>query len=328
MPAEVHTNSGPRGSGSGNEDARGTEANRLTRLMEVLAEEAIGVDSTDSDAHKGRLRQMGASIPSDLEKQLQTELSTYRQAVEAKVDAWKQNSTNTTAAMDEYATHFAGKDENQEKVLADELEHLGLLCQLTDLAQIKAGLDGARDRFTNTLRQLKVQNASLIAQLREENRSLQARLGGPDRRVAQKQGGTLANRAPFERRIRAKVYAHETFSMYLIRITNWRDVISSFDQEEAQILVNSVGEKLASVMGGDTFSGRWYDGYFAAIVNVDKRTAMEGASDIAQQLGGVYTTDRAQVAVRVRIAVVDYILGHDTEQTLDRIDQLIRAFEG
>lgn len=307
--------------------ATGTrETTPLSRLMEVLAQEAITVDETETGEHKVRLRQLSSSTKPDVEKLLQLELRTYRESTEKRVEALRKDLAGTADALQEYVTRFSGQDESQEKLLKSDLERLAALRSVTDVVQIQAGLDIVRESISGTVEQIKNQNRAIIAQLRDEIRTLQKRLESPERRDAQ--AGTIVNRAPFERRIRAKVNAHEIFSLYLIRITNWKDVINSFDQDEAQTLVTSVGDKLAGIMGADTYTGRWYDGYFAAIIGMDKRTAMEGASDVAQQLAGVYTTDRAQVAVRIRVAVVDHIQGHSADQTLGRIDQLIRAFEG
>lgn len=323
MAVSVHKGSAPT---EGSEESGVRETTQLIRLLEVLAEETIAIDEAEAGQHKARLRQMSATAAPDVEKHLQLELRTYREGAEAKLAALRKDLSGTADALQEYVIRFSGQDEKQEKLLKSDLERLGALRSATDVSQIHAGLDIVRQSIAGTVEQIKNHNKAIIAQLRDEIRTLQKRLDSPERREVQ--AGTIVNRAPFERRIRVKVNAHEVFSLYLIRITNWKDVVNSFDQEEAQTLVTSVGDKLASVMGSDTFTGRWYDGYFAAIINVDKRTAMEGASDVAQQLAGVYTTDRAQVAVRVRVAVVDHIQGHSADQTLGRIDQLIRAFEG
>ncbi len=302
------------------------ETTPLNRLLDVLAEEAISVDETDANEHKARLRQMGTKPSPDLETRLQLELRTYRESAEKKVITLRRDLANTADAMQEYVTRFASHDENQEKLLNSDLERLALLRRMTNLSQVQAGLDVVRQSIASTVQQIKAHNQAIVAQLRDEIRTLHKRLESSAPREIQT--GTLVNRAPFERRIRAKVNGQEVFSLYLVRITNWKEIFTSLDQEDVQTLVTNVANKLASVLGPDTFSGRWYDGYFAAIVGVDKRKAMEGASDLAQQIAGVYAGGRVAVAIRIRVAVVDYILGHDADQTLKRVEQLIRAFEG
>jgi GGDEF domain-containing protein len=311
-------------------------AQQLGRLLEVLAQEAVSVDQTEAGEHKARLRELATRIvvnpakpgvvwQPDLERQLTVELHTYRETIEKKIDQLQKDLASTADAMQEYVTRFAGQDQDQEKLLHSDLERLNALRRITNLNQIHAGLDVVRESILGTVEQIRAQNQAIIAQLRDEIRTLHKRLDGPHRRD---EAGTLASRAPFERRIRAKVENHETFSLYLVRITNWKDIIGSLGQEDAQSLVNNVSERLASNLGPDTFSGRWYDGYFAAILALDKRAAMEGASQLAQQMAGIYMAGPAQVAVRIRVAVVDYIHGQDADQTLRRVEQLIRAFEG
>jgi len=298
---------------------------QLIRLLEIVAAEAVAVDETDASAHQGRLRQL-AKRQNDWEPALQAELRAYREGAEKKVEQLRRELASTADAMQEYVTRFAGQDQNQEKALVADLNRLATLRKLTDLSQIQAGLDIVRESIAGTVEQIKAQNQAIIAQLRDEIRTLHKRLDSPERRDAR--AGNLVNRAPFERRIRAKVNVHEVFSLYLVRITNWKDIIGSLDQDEAQTLVNNVSDKLGRILGPDTFTGRWYDGYFVAILSVDKRAAMEGASDLAQHIAGVYPTGHVPVAIRIRVAVVDYIAGQDADQTLKRLDQLIRAFEG
>ena len=293
--------------------------------MEIVAAEAIVVDETDATEHQGRLRQL-AKRQTDWEPALQAELRAYRESAEKKVEQVRLDLASTADAMQEYVTRFAGQDQNQEKAFVSDLERLGTIRKMTNLSQIQAGLDIVRESIAGTVEQIKAQNQAIIAQLRDEIRTLHKRLDSPERRDAR--AGSIVNRAPFERRIRGKVNAHEIFSLYLVRVTNWKDLIGSLDQDEAQTLVNNVGDKLGQLLGPETFTGRWYDGYFVAILSVDKRAAMEGASDLARQIAGVYPTGTAPVAIRIRVAVVDYIAGQDADQTLKRLDQLIRAFEG
>ena len=302
------------------------ETTPLGRLLEVLAQEAIAVDVTDANEHKGRLKELATKAGADLEIHLQLELRAYRESAEKKVASLRRDLASTADAMQEYVTRFTGHDENQERLLNSDLERLSMLRRMTNLTQVQAGLDIVRQSLAGTVEQIKAHNQAIIAQLRDEIRTLHKRLEGPERRDAQ--SGTLVNRAPFERRIRAKVNSQEIFSLYLVRITNWKEIFGVLEQEDAQTLVTNVADKLSKVLGPDTFSGRWYDGYFAAIIAVDKRKAMEGASDLAQQIAGAHSTGRGSVAIRVRVAVVDYIPGQDADQTLKRVEQLIKAFEG
>jgi GGDEF domain-containing protein len=307
-------------------------ATQLSRLLEVLSQEAIAVDETDANAHRARLKLLAQgvspeSVNPELESQLQVELHAYRESAEKKVHVLRKELASTADAMQEYVTRFSGQDEKQEKLLTADLERLAALRRVNSLAQVHAGLDAVRESLESTITQMKSQSQAIIAQLRDEIRTLHQRLESSDRRV--ERPGTLVNRAPFERRIRAKVSSHEVFSLYLIRVTNWKELINLFDQEEAQTVVSGISNRLSAILGPDTFTGRWYDGYFAAIIGVDKRAAMEGAAELAQQLTGIYPTGgRAPVALRVRVAVVDHIPGQDADQMLRRVEQLIRAFEG
>ncbi|MBY0503218.1 MAG: hypothetical protein K2X03_04885 [Bryobacteraceae bacterium] len=296
------------------------------RMLDLLANEAITVDPADTTAHRDRLRQLSKRATHELEAALQAELRAHRDSAEKKVEQLRRELASTADAMQEYVTRFAGQDQTQEKALVSDLERLATLRKMTNLNQIQAGLDIVRQSIAGTVEQIRAQNQAIIAQLRDEIRTLHKRLDSPERRETN--AGSLVNRAPFERRIRAKVNGHEVFSLYLVRITNWKDLICSLDQEEAHTLVNNVSDKLGKILGPDTFAGRWYDGYFVAIIGIDKRAAMEGASDLAQQIAGVYPTGHVPVAIRVRVAVVDYLAGQDADQTLKRLDQLIRAFEG
>jgi GGDEF domain-containing protein len=306
------------------------ETIQLSRLLEVVAQETIAIDPPDAEAHRVRLRQManqhpGYALEPNLEQLIQLELRSYREASEKKVAQLRQDLASTGEAMQEYVTRFNTQDQSQEKSLTADLQRLSAIRQMTDLNRIHNHIDLVRESLAATVEQIKAQNLAIVTQLRDEIRTLHQRLDSPLRRESP--GGTIANRAPFERRIRAKVNTQENFSLYLIRITNWKEIINLLEQDEAQTLVTNFGDRLAGILGPDTFTGRWYDGYFAAIVSLDKRTAMAGASDLAQRLGGVYPAGREPTALRARVAVVEHIPGQDPDQTLKRVEQLIRAFE-
>jgi GGDEF domain-containing protein len=301
-------------------------SSEIGRIAEMLASEVIRVEAAEAEEHQSRLRKLATRATPDLEQLLQLELHAYRESAEKKVEQLRRDLASTADAMQEYIARFSSQDQNQETLFRTDLERLSKLRRLSDVSQIHAGLAVVQQSIAGTVEQIKAQNQAIIAQLRDEIRTLHKRLDNPDRRDPR--GGTLVNRAPFERRIRLKVNNQEIFSLYLIRVTNWKEIVAILDQEHAQTLVTNIADRLAQLLGPDTFTGRWYDGYFAAILGVDKRKAMEGASDLAQQLAGAYSTGRSPVAIRVRVAVVDYIPGQDADQTLLRVEQLIRAFEG
>ena len=303
----------------------------LGRLLEVLSQETIEVDTADATEHKNRLKQMavrlGADGPStDFDQQLQTELRGYRETAENKVGQLRKDLAITVDSVQEYMSRLSDQGGGQEQMFAADLQRLAALRKMTNLAQVHEGLEVVSVSLRETLEQIKAQNQAIVAQLQDEIKTLHKRLESTDRR--QDKLGTLVNRAPFEKRIRAKVASNVVFSLYLIRVANWKELMNVFDQEEAQTLVNNIARRLADLLGPDTFSGRWYDGYFAAIIGMDKRGAMEGASDLAQQLSGIFETGRSPAAIRARVAVVDYLPGQDADQTLRRVEQLIRAFEG
>lgn len=299
---------------------------QLGRLIAMLADEAIVIDPPETDEYKARLRTLAGRLAADTEAQLKLELHSYREAAEKKISHLRTDLASTADAMQQYVTRFSTQDQSQEKLLSTDLERLALIRRMMDITQIHTAIDAVRQSLVDTIEQMKAQNQAIIVQLRDEIRTLHKRLDTPGRRESQP--GTLANRAPFERRIRAKIENQEIFSLYLIRITNWKEAINTNSQDTAQTLVNQIADRLARLLGPDTFTGRWYDGYFAAILAIDKRTAMEGASDLAQQLAGLYQVGGSMISIRARVAVVDHIQGQDADQMLRRVEQLIRAFEG
>ena len=221
----------------------------------------------------------------DFDKRLKGELKTYRTGAEQKIQLIQSDLSNTAAALQDYVTRSSRQDGNQEKLLRSDLDRLSTLGKMNDLNQVRAGLDIVRRSIAGTVEQINTQNQAILGQLRAEILTLQKRLGSDVRR--QDPSGTLANRTAFEHRIRVKAVSAETFSLYLVRIANWKEVINSFDQHQAEDLITNVGDKLTELLGPETFSGRWYDGYFAAITGLDKRTAMEGASDLSRRLAGI-----------------------------------------
>lgn len=300
-------------------------------LLEVLAREAIVVDPADVTEYQARLKQLAGSVkpevPSvELEKALRVEMHAYRGIAEKKVTQLRMDLASTADAMQEYLTELTGQDQSQEKKLRTDLDRLSALRQVRSLEHLHAGIDSVRASIQSTIEQIKNQNQAIVTQLRDEIRTLHKRLEHTDRRRVQT--GTLVNRANFEQRIRAKVASREIFSLYLVRVTNWKELLDYHDQEAVQTLLGNITSRLGAVIGPDTYSGRWYDGYFVAVVSMDKRAAMERASELTQELSGKYGTGYGSAEIRTRVAVVDYVPGQDADQMLRRVEQLILAFEG
>ena len=75
------------------------ETSPLTRLLEVLASEAITVDEGEAKQHKDRLRALAQRSVTDVEPLLQVELRTYREGAEKKVDQLRRELASTADAM-------------------------------------------------------------------------------------------------------------------------------------------------------------------------------------------------------------------------------------
>ena len=311
----------------------------LRSFGESVAEETVSLGAGVTDNQKKQILEL-AGLCKALQSAAEFEnwntaargkLRVYRLEVERRLDQLKADLDSTGAALQEAMTLISQNSEDQTKQLQTELGTLDKLRNVQQIEEVHKGIDQVSHNLNDVLRCIQVQNSLVVAQMRDEIRTLQQRLEIAERRN-QNTPGNLSHRGPFERKIKAKIAAGDTFALFLVRITNWKQTLAGLSQDRAQTLTNEVSTRLGNVLGSETFAGRWYDGYFAAIVTGDKRQAIGATQSVVQGVSGQYklSTNPAEKAVQIstRVAVIEHYQGQEAEQLLKRVDELIRAFEG
>ena len=311
----------------------------LGEMGRIVADETVSIEAGMAEKQRQQLRllaKQGEGVKQNQEfagwsQLVRVQLHEYRRAVESRVEQQKKDLESTGAALQEAMEVVAQQGEDQTKRLRTELGNLGQLRNVLKLEDVHRGIDTVAHSLTDVVRTMQVQNSLVVAQMRDEIRTLQQRLELAERRD-RGANGNLSNRGPFERRLQTKIAADEVFSLFLIRISNWKQLLTGLSQEKAQTLVNDVAVRLNQVLGSETFAGRWYDGYFAAIVAAAKRQALEATQEVSQKVSGPYKLSSAPgekaVIISVRVAVLEHYSGQTADHLLRRVDELIRAYEG
>ncbi len=299
-------------------------SSRCSRLIEVVAQEAITVERTATAAHQAKLRQLAGLDSGDgVETMLQLEMRSYREHAEKKIDDLRSDLAGAAVAIQDYITRLSDADQGHEELLATDLERLTTLRRIRDVDQIHASLNQVCQNPATTLQQIKKQNQAVIIQLQDEIRTLH--------RTLDKMNGVKrldpTNRGPLESNIRAKSERRELFSLYLVRIINWKMITGQLSEFESGVLAKLVTERLSCFLGLETFAGCWERGNFVAVVAVDKTTAEKHAGPLGQLVAGIYEDAGRSVTPQARVVVVASPLGQDVERTILSIQQLIEAFE-
>jgi len=282
--------------------------------MKILAKQAGGLRNvTEFDAWSAMAR---------------TQLHTYRLEIERRFEQQKKDLDSAGSALRDAMETVAQQGEDQTQQVEAELKTLERLRKVEQIAEIHQGLDQVSHSLADVVRGMQTQNSLVVAQMRDEIRTLQARLEIAERRGAGTPGN-LSHRGLFERKLEAKIAGDEVFSLFLIRISNWKQAIAGLPQDRAQALTNEVSLRVSKALGAETFAGRWYDGYFAAIVNTNKRQAIDTTQDIVQRVSGGYKIPGTEKLLQLatRVAVLEHYFGQFAEHLLRRVDELIRAFE-
>ena len=326
---------------AGTAEASGQTGNGpwLAELTQVVADETVSIEAVMAEKQRKQLRllaKQGEGVKHEQEfagwaQLVRGQLSEYRTVLEGRVDQQKKDLESTGAALQEAMEVVAQQGEDQTKRLQVELGNLSQLRSVNKLDDVHRGIDTVSHSLTDVVRTMQVQNSLVVAQMRDEIRTLQQRLEIAERRN-RTVNGNLSNRGPFERRLQTKIAADEVFSLFLIRITNWKQLLPGLSQEKAQTLVNEVSVRLGAALGSETFAGRWYDGYFAAIVAAAKRQAIDATQDVVQKVSGAYKLGSAPterpVQISIRVSVLEHYSGQTAEHLLKRVDEMIRAYEG
>jgi GGDEF domain-containing protein len=305
-------------------------------VIALFAERVVAVREDESERHQEQLTQFSKALKDGqaewgrVRPQFAECLTHYKEAAEKQIRQIRMDLASTAEALQEYVAAFVGQGADQERRLDQDLQRLISLREKKSLPEVQSGLDEVCEALTENLRRLKSQNQVIVGQLRDEIRTLQKRLEQAQRRVENK-AGNLSHRLAFERRLEERITRDEIFSLFLVRIINWNAVLERETKDFVLQLTDVVSAHLKESLGRETFSGRWYDGYFAAIVPVDKRMAFETSESLARNLTRSYSVtagrETRSVDLKARTAVIDHVKGQSPEHMLRRVDQLIRAFE-
>jgi len=339
MSASVMSTAPPKANSTGPASGTGPSgsAEWLAALMKSVAEETITPDERLAEAQRQELSRL-AGAASGLKSAAEFEhwhgsarakLKVYRTEVERRVAQLRKDLDSTSTALQEAMQAISQVGEDQTTQLESELDHLGRLRTLYQVEDIHRGIDAVSNRLNDVVKNMQVQNSLVVAQMRDEIRTLQQRLETAERRD-RAAPGNLSHRGIFERKIEAKIGANEIFALFLVRISNWKELLPTLTQDQAQVLTNQVAARLGKVLGAETFAGRWYEGYYAAIVSASKRQAIGASQEIVHGVSGMYELAKGEKPIRIstRVAVIEHYEGQLAEHMLRRVDELIRAFEG
>jgi GGDEF domain-containing protein len=308
----------------------------LSDFTQAAGEETIVLDESAAAKHRNQMRilaKQAASLRSTAEFEawsamMRDQLHTYKVDAEKRFAQQKRDLDSAGTALRDAMETVAQQGEDQTKQVENELKTLESLRKIDRLEEIHQGIDHVSHSLADVVRGMQTQNSLVVAQMRDEIRTLQQRLELAERR-GDGTPGNLSHRGLFERKLQAKIAADEVFSLFLIRVSNWKQSIAGMAQDKAQILTNDVSARISKVLGAETFAGRWYDGYFAAVVNADKRQAIDTTQEIVQKVSGNYKAPGSShpLPLSVRVAVLEHYSGQTAEHLLRRVDELIRAFE-
>lgn len=326
---------GPAATG---QQAQATPGVWLQAVVNLIASETIVSDETTAETQRWKLRTLASQARMLVEDpafqrwlpELEVAQRDYRDWVEKRLRLLEKDLAQTGAALQDAMLSVASQGEDEERRLNGEIDKLKHLREKDSVDEIRHGLDEACSSLDHLIQTMQTQNHMLVTQLRDEIKTLQTRLETAERRQTTVPGN-LSHRGFFERKIEARVANGDTFSLYLVRVVHWKTLLAALSQEKAQMLSNDVSQRLAQALGTETFAGRWYDGYFAAIVSRGKSDAMSASNQIVQKVSGHYKLSAAEnekpLNLSVRVAVLEHYQGQTAEHLLRRVDQLIRAFE-
>lgn len=312
--------------------------NALRAILESVAEEVIVVDETEAQQQQYRLRTMAIELGKGAEPvdawprwrgELQRELKIYKQQAEKRVKGLRSDLKNTAEALQTYVVTFSDGGTSHEKRLQSDLAALEQVGKRDTVPELQEGVAQVAQQLAATIEGITKQNQLVVTQLRDEIRTLQRSLEQAERRG--RQTANISQRGTFERRVQERIERGDEFCLFLVRIPNWGQILSKETADRASVLINEVHSKMNESLGADTFAGRWYDGYLVALVPLERRAAMDASDELVRVLSGGYPVPDGDhtrtVNVSVRIAVLDHFHGQTAQHLLNRVDQLIKAFE-
>lgn len=325
-----------------------TELERLEALSASLSdsyrlairaagEYAVEVDSQEFSDFRERVESLAAQLESTIDAQdvraaqgvFRTSLRDYRDQAKSRIDHLRKEVEASAAAVAAFAGAITSQGTDHQAQMNTELEHLRKIAGWENLSDIRQGIGRVVTGISEAVAQMQRANQMTVAQLQDEIRTLHQSLDARRRNAATDASTGVWNRQKSEHRMRDLLKLSEAFCVLLISVANFRRLEGRYSPRVLEGALKALTRRLREIVGAEPALGRWSDGEFLVVLDLDPSSAIALSREIASGLSTSYPLpDRLSakpIPLEVATGLVERAAGSDGEAFLKKLDQLSAA---
>jgi len=291
--------------------------------IEDSSQYAVSIDSSITPAHREALRRTAARITVETAgaaEALPSLRSTVRNILRDYKERAEQYLADLRSRLEEHATALqtvlealAADSEDQEKKLHREMERLGEVAVIENLAELRAGVLEIRRSLEACVAEIEKRNRITVAELNSEIHALQKQvdlLTSP----ASKASGAFEVRG----RVEAEMTAGNAFLLLFVRVRNLESLRARFGPDVTGRVVQCALKRLANLPTRDISVGCWQEGILCALIPDPERSAVNLAREAEKRLSGRYVFAELDQVIEIPAQIDTVSLERPRDETPER----------
>jgi len=291
--------------------------------IEDSSQYAVEIDASITPAHREALLKTAARITVEaigVAETLPSLRSTVRNVFRDYKERAEQHLADLHNRLEEHATALqsvlgalAADSEDQEKKLHREMERLGDVVTIDNLAELRAHVLEIRRSLEVCLAEIEKRNRITLAELNSEIHALQKQV---DRLTSPASKATSA--FGVRERVEVEMTAGNAFLLLFVRVRNLESIRSRFGPDLTGRVVQCALKRLANLPAREITVGCWQEGVLCAFVPESERSAVDLAREANNRMAGKYVFTESDRVIEIPAQIVTVSMDRPRDDTPER----------
>jgi diguanylate cyclase (GGDEF)-like protein len=226
--------------------------------------------------------------------------------------------------MSRTAESLGNKDDRIARAIGTVTEQLGSIATLDDVSRIRASVEASACELRTSLERMSAEGKALLDHLRAEVSTYQTKLENAERVSSRDALTGIGSRHWVESRILERIDSGTRFSIVLIDIDSFHEVVESYGNLVGDLLLKEFAKELRSACRFTDVVGRWGNDEFMLLLDevcqeirpkIDRLRAT-----ICRRYHVPGRTGYVNVPIAASIGVAEYRDGDNVQSVLERAD--------
>jgi GGDEF domain-containing protein len=257
---------------------------------------------------------------------LRGELQLYRDRSAERLERMAHELQASAMAMKSLAGSLTTNGPDHEAKLKAGLSSLASVQNSDDLAHVKKVTLKAASSINESWEQLRRASQLVTAQLHDEILALHREIDNERRAWFTDASSGAWTREKLDLRIEDNLRGDDAFCLIFASITNLPRLTATYSRSVIEGALKALVKRVHGIVGKDAMIGRWDEGQFAVLLELNPGHAMALSSEIATDLSAYFSIQENGVArsltLRVTTSVVGRPLGGDAGHFREKLAML------